>query len=313
MKKKYFYIILFFVFSVFQKQNLYAQKFEAKASIDTTHFLIGDYLSVHLKLINSNHLTTIFPEAEFDTASKFEVVNISKIDTTTQGYNRTFVYTIFDSGNYVIPPFQFLIQGKNKIDTLFTQPLSIVIKGIPVDTLKAMRPIKKPMDIPMTFREYLPYLIIIGLVLILVAAALYYLFFIRKKKPKLIAQQPEIIYTPYQKAMMLLNELEKENIMADETKLKIYYTRLTDIIREYIEHQFNIAALESTTDELMERLKYSTIDAASRLQLFELLSEADMVKFAKAKPGLNEHIAALMAARKFVEQTKPVQQTNLTT
>jgi hypothetical protein len=63
----------------------------------------------------------------------------------------------------------------------------------------------------------------------------------------------------------------------------------------------------------MERLKYSSIDAASRMQLFELLSSADMVKFAKAKPGMNEHEAALISARKFVEQTKLVEQNNLTT
>jgi hypothetical protein len=308
MKKKILHIaLLILVFGIIQKQNLYAQKYEATAKLDTSVFLIGDHISVRLNFANNNHLTTIFPEAEFDTASKFEVVNISKIDTTPQGYNRTFIYTIFDSGKYVIPPFQFLIQNKNKIDTLFTQPLSLTVKSIPVDTLKAMRPIKKPLDIPLTFREYVPYLIIGWLVLMFISAILFYVFVMRKRKQKLLAQQAEIIYTPYQKAILLLDELEKENITVDENKVKIYYTRLTDIIREYVEHQFKISALESTTDELMERLKYSTINASSRMQLFELLSEADMVKFAKAKPGNNEHSAAMLSARNFLEQTKPVE------
>lgn len=312
MKLKDLYNVVFvLVIGFFLSQNLYAQKFTASAKTDSTIYNIGDHIIVKLQLNNPKHLPVIWADLNTDTSSHFELIGASKIDTNANGFSQNVVYTNFDSGNYIFPAFIFYINNKNKIDTIKTEPFQLRCKGIVVDTLKDIRTIKKPIEIPYTFREYLPYIIVIWAALAIVLAALFYFLVIRKRKQKQLKAKVEVYYSPYQKAIMKLDELEKENLpMKDE--IKLYYTRLTDILREYLETQYKIAALESTTDELMERLKYSSIDAASRMQLFELLSSADMVKFAKAKPGMNEHEAALISARKFVEQTKPVEQNNLT-
>ncbi|MFM2224138.1 MAG: hypothetical protein RJA07_340 [Bacteroidota bacterium] len=310
MKLKFIHTVFcLLMIGVFLSPNLYAQNITASAKTDSTNYTIGDHIVVNLQLNNPKHLPVVWADLNTDTSSHFEILGASKIDTTINGFSQKAVYTNFDSGNYTFPAFTFYINNNNKIDTLTTQPFSLHFKGIAVDTLKDIRTIKKPLDIPYTFREYLPYIIVIWLALAAVLAILFYFLVIRKRKLKQQNAIPEIYYTPYQKAMMKLDELEKQNLpMKDE--IKLYYTTLTDILREYLETQYKIAALESTTDELMERLKYSSIDAASRMQLFELLSSADMVKFAKAKPGINEHEAALISARKFIEQTKPLEQSN---
>jgi uncharacterized membrane protein len=299
-------VVLSFVIGIFISKISFAQNLTVSAKLDSAKVLIGDHIALKLEVSNPNHFNTLFPDANFDTTSKFEIVNVSKIDTTTTGYNRTFIYTIFDSGKYEIPALKFLIQHNNKTDTLFSNPLSINVAGIPVDTMKAFRPIKKMMDIEMTFREMLPYIIVGGIVFLLIAVLIVYLIFFRKKKEIIVQAAPAVHLTPYQKAMLAFDNLEKENLIADD-KVKLYYTKLTDILRNYLEEQYKVAALESTTDELMERIKFSAIDAASKLQLHEILSSADMVKFAKAKPGLNEHAAAMLAAKGFVERTKPME------
>jgi hypothetical protein len=307
MKLKFINIaVIIFSIGISLSQNLFAQSVTVSAKLDSARFSIGDHIAVHFEVNNPNHFSTLFPDANFDTTSKFEIVNVSKIDTTKEGYKRTIIYTNFDSGNYVIPTFQILVQHDKKVDTLFTAPLSVYVKGIAVDTLKAIRPIKKMMEIDYTFKEMLPYIIIGGIIFLLIAALVVYLIFFRKKKQIVVKVSPTVHYTPYQKAMMAFDNLEKENLIASD-EVKMYYTKLTDILREYLEEQYKVAALESTTDELMERIRFSSIDAASKMQLHEILSSADMVKFAKAKPGLNEHAAALVAARGFVERTKPVE------
>ena len=175
-------ILIIFSIGIFLSQNLFAQNVTVSAKLDSSRFSIGDHIAVHFEVNNPNHFSTLFPDVNFDTTSKFEIVNVSKIDTTKEGYKRTIIYTNFDSGNYVIPAFQILVQHDKKVDTLLTTPLSVYVKGIAVDTLKAIRPIKKMMEIDYTFKEMLPYIIIGGIIFLLIAALIIYLIFFRKNK-----------------------------------------------------------------------------------------------------------------------------------
>ena len=84
---------------------------------------------------------------------------------------------------------------------------------------------------------------------------------------------------------------------------KSYYTRLTDILREYINDRFGFNATEMTSYEILERLEESR-DKDSLNELRELLSTSDMVKFAKFKPMLNENDRNLVSAMEFVNETK---------
>ena len=84
---------------------------------------------------------------------------------------------------------------------------------------------------------------------------------------------------------------------------KEYYTRLTDILREYINDRFGFNATEMTSDQILEALEESR-DKESLNELRDLLSTSDMVKFAKYKPMLNENDRNLLTALEFVNETK---------
>ena len=161
MKNRFLHIGFWvLIFGFFQNQISFAQNVTVAAKLDSARFLIGDHVAVHFEINNPNHLPTQWTELNFDTASHFELIGAAKIDTNKNGFSQTVFYTNFDSGHYTIPAFTFLVKQNNKVDTLQTQPLSIYLKGIPVDTLKAIRPIKNLMQIPYTFKEILPYLLI---------------------------------------------------------------------------------------------------------------------------------------------------------
>ena len=94
--------------------------------------------------------------------------------------------------------------------------------------------------------------------------------------------------TPFEIAINSLNELDEKKINS-QIEYKIYYTQMTDIIKNYFEKDAEISAFESTSNELIEKiillkskklkLSNETID-----DFRKVLENADLVKFAKYTP-----------------------------
>jgi hypothetical protein len=90
-------------------------------------------------------------------------------------------------------------------------------------------------------------------------------------------------------------------VPGDDAALKEYYSDISFLVREYIEGKLSLPALECTTAELLGRLagvegKERWISALERLLL-----EADLVKFAKHRPALDQGRRALADAEEVVE------------
>jgi hypothetical protein len=127
---------------------------------------------------------------------------------------------------------------------------------------------------------------LLGFLLIIGLAALIYWFIKKYQKKKIEA---EIYKTPIEKATSLLNSLEQKELW-QKGEVKEYYSELTNIVRNYIEEAIEIPAMESTTSELIEGLKVASLKKKMMLSqdtienLFVVLKQADLVKFAKSKP-----------------------------
>ena len=104
------------------------------------------------------------------------------------------------------------------------------------------------------------------------------------------------------------DELKKiETIKADKVAKredpKAYYTELTDVIRIYIKERFGFNAMEMTSAEIIERLLEEK-DKESIHDLKVMFETADLVKFAKYAPLMNENDMNLVNAVDFINQTK---------
>jgi len=216
------------------------------------------------------------------------------------------VLTSFDSGRYTIPKQQVLINNK----IFFTDSLLVSVATVKVDTLKQqMFPIKAIKSEPKTFDDYKPMLWWILLILAIIATALYFIF---KKKEK--KEEPIIVIAPIQEALQRLKELDEKQLL-QQNKIKTYYTELTDIVRTYIEKDIYIPALESTTNELIDTI--NDFNESSKLgisketiqQLKEVLESADMVKFAKSKPIVEEIKAHRNLSERILQNLKPAKET----
>ena len=101
---------------------------------------------------------------------------------------------------------------------------------------------------------------------------------------------------------------EIERIKADDRwraggQSKEYYTELTDAIREYLNDRFGFNATEMTTGEIVDNLMRVS-DKETIKELEELLVMADLVKFAKFEPPMNENDRNILNAIEFVNRTK---------
>jgi len=277
MKKKLVYILFFIGFiGVAQEQPV-------TISVDTTTIRIGEQIQYKISVNETSNV--IFPEFKLDSLGKVEVVEALTIDTLKNKLEKKYILTSFDSGQYLIPQQKVLINSKQ----FLTDSLLVNVATVEVDTTKQkMYLIKSIKREPKTFDDYKHLWWWAIPILLLFALILYFIF--RKKIEKII---PKPYVAPIQEAMLRLKELDEKQLV-QQNKIKIYYSELTDIVRTYIEKDIKIPALESTTNELIETIEDFNessklgISKETIVQLKEVLESADLVKFAKSKPIIEE-------------------------
>ena len=309
MKYRLLYAILLVLLSG-GMYSLQAQQVTVKASIDSTHILIGDQLKLLLEVEKPKDLNVQFPQVPDTFSTKVEVVNRSKIDTiklddkTRQRLTQTLYITSFDSGKHQIPQFYFRMKNGQVLDSTATRELMFQVHTMKIDTTKGPIDIKTVYGAPVTLKEVMPY--ILGVILI--GALIFFIFYyIRwKKKNKPLFAKPEKPAEPAH--IIALRELDRIKVQKlwQQEKIKQYYSEVSDTIRTYILNRFEIPAMEQTSSETIStfKLRKDLVDDKTLDQLQHILSLADLVKFAKYSPLPDDNNLALMNAYFFVNQTK---------
>ncbi len=300
--------ILIFLIAVAAKPAV-SQQVKAEAKLDTTDILVGDQVGFHLSLTIPENYHFRWPSLNDTITGHVEIVRKTSPDTlhTDNGMMnivQQLTLTAFDSGYYVIPPVKFGYAPKG--DTLFqeteTEPYLLNVFTVAVDTTKSIKPIKGPQAAPYTFAELFPW-ILLALAVILIAGSIIYYFVKKEKKIPLFTPRPKPKLPPHRIALDALEQLKKEKIW-QQGKDKEYHTRLTDIIRVYLEDRFGVAAVEMTTPEILESAGKNTEIGKDNISLLsEILELADLVKFAKYKPQPSENEKAMEQAFAFVKNT----------
>jgi hypothetical protein len=262
--------------------TLFAQQ-KVVTSIDTTKNKIGAEFKLTLKTSVDTLSKVVFPKLK--NIGALEVIQSYPIDTIKKDDRyeliKKYGLTQFDSGKYTIPSIRILINNK----AFLTDSIKVEVANVEVDTLRQkMYDIKDIVKAQDSWGDWWKYLLVL-LLIIGIGAFIYWYTKIRQKKKI----EEEIYKTPIEKATSLLNNLEKKELW-QHGEIKAYYSELTDIARNYIEEAIEIPAMESTTSELIEGLKTASLKKKMKLSketienLFVVLKQADLVKFAKSQP-----------------------------
>lgn len=303
MMLRFFFIstLLFFASSLLAQQ--------VNISPDKKRIRIGEEIKLTIQAKAPSNKEVVWPNMKDTLGGYFDILKALKLDTISDaGANelvleRRISITSFDSGSHQLPKLLFEFKGSEGIDSVYTDPLSFSILTVPVDTTLAIKDVRDILEVPFEIGEYLPWVLGgIALVAILVAALYFYL---NRKKP-LKPAASKVVIVPWKKALQELFRIEKEKIWK-EGKVKAYYSEVSDTIREYLEDQFKIPALELTSDEILAQLRSRSWSNEVILNVKELLQLSDLVKFAKEKPTEVSHARSLELARDIIANTKPAE------
>lgn len=285
-----------------------------KAKLDSTQLVMGHVTALHLEIVQDCGTRGFLALEKSDTlTSVVEIADKPKADTTSLGnnreqINRDLILQAFDSGLYVLPPLAYVV-GR---DTFESNPLSLKVLPVPVDTTKDIIGIKPVEGVPFKILDWVPDWIAdywwawLLAVLVIAGALYYYLKWYRHGRNPLRPEKKRL--PPYEEAMLNLEALKQRQLWQNGQE-KEYFTGLTDILRVYIDRRFGVNAVEMTSSEIVKTLKQRGETRAVNEQLTMILEMADIVKFAAVRPLADDNEMAYQRAVHFVEQTKPVDDT----
>ena len=210
--------------------------------------------------------------------------------------------TSFDSGQQFIPPFEIIINGTERQ----TDPYMIQVEMVKVDTTLAIKDIKGVQDVPISVFEWIRYhwKWFAGFAVLAILVFGIYLIIKNKNKELDLGEKVELpLIPPYELAIQKLKKLQ-DGKWWQQGDVKYYHASISEILREYLEKEFDFPALEQTTREVMRSIRLTGIDNLQQKHLNKILVLSDLVKYAKEKPIAEENEEMMALALEFVDKTK---------
>lgn len=285
LNNKSFRFVFFCICFLWHSIGASAQKIDAQ--IDSLSIKIGQELSYKIEVEVDTSSLVVFPEGQ--TFLPLEMIESYQVIATRMKDRfrlvKEYGLTQFDSGTYTIPR-QKVVIGDYEF---FTDSLQVDVNNIVVDTTKqGLYDIKPIVQVSKSPSNWGLYFLVVLMLLGLVVFLLYW--FIWKSKP-LTEEEKAALLPPYERAKLALKVLDDSSYLQNN-EIKAYYSDLTQIIRTYLDEKVYDRALESTTDQLINRIKLlregNKIDLSKEdiKNIETILKRADLVKFAKSKPDI---------------------------
>ena len=287
--------------------NVQAQ--QVKGAVDTTSIRIGEQITYEFQVEADSTDLVMFPEGQ--TFQPLEMIEAYQVDTSYAGAKMNLIkrygLTQFDSGSYTIPRQVVSINQQ----PFYTDSVAIEVNNVVVDTTKqGLYDIKDIVAVERATSKFWEYLLYFLLLAAIIGGFL--VFIIRRSRKKAAAEQK---LPPFEQALFSLKQLDEEykepaRGIDERDVTKAYYSKLTDIVRRYLDEEVYDRSMESTSSELIERLmlekQEGKIDLSKEtiLKLDQILKRADLTKFARTSPGTGQAEADRLVAEEIVKETK---------
>ena len=287
-----------------------AQEVKITSSFDSTRIFIGDQIKFTVTVDQPSNLRLTLPVFKDTLCKNIEIISGPRIDSISSQNGmvkiiQKYLITSFDSGRYQVQPVFAETKNEGGLKRFYSD-YSILkvlrVKIAPADTTAKIFDIIKPYKARVTIGEVLPWLLIAAITGVLIWTALRFLRKLKKSKTGIetfIPTDPAHVI-----AFRELESLKNEELW-QKCEIKKYYTKLTEILRQYLENRFRVYSLELTTAETLEALfKTGFKKDGSYNNLKTVLTGADLVKFAKYNPVASDNESHFQNSWNFVLATR---------
>lgn len=295
---------------------------QLNARLDSTTLLMGRMTILNLELVKDENkpgklliLERVSPEGLISLlGDSVELRAAFTSDTVKLGSGRLqinyrFPLQSFDSGAYQLPEFEYA----EKFDTARSNRVMLKVVPVKATANDSISPMVGPMA-PFynnsfeKFTDKIPDLLYYywWLILLAIIAVAFLIWAILRYRKTGVLLRPKPQPSPYETAIKKLNNLKGAKLWEQGLE-RDYFTRLTDILREYLQGRFGINAMEMTSAQILDTLHAQKDLDIQKRYVEQILKIADFVKFAKMRPLPDDNIEAFTNALRFVEETKPVE------
>ncbi|MCA6362974.1 MAG: hypothetical protein IM638_08040 [Bacteroidetes bacterium] len=312
MKRSIYTILLVLLHTLLWAQT--SPRIEVNAALKQNTIRIGEQIELRLSVRyreGSKKTNVVWPALKDTLCKGVEIIKTDSLhtdlrDRTSVLYEQWKIITItsFEEGQWVIPAMTFKVD-----DVPFSSPpLVLTVNTVAVDTTQDIKDIKDIMAVPPPILKEKSAISkwwwMAGGAFILLVSGLI-LWLLNRKKPatvptlQIVPGGPE----PHERVLEELLALGRRKMWEDPAELKNYHTRLTEILRSWVAERYRMGALEMTTGEILQHLRYKYADETAVLLLRDVLLMADTVKFAKNIPVPEDNARSLNTAMEFVRKT----------
>lgn len=289
----------------------YDQEFvHCRQTVEPTTINAAGQLKVTLDMQTKEGYALTFP-SDSQSFGDFVPVSIRKGEVVFAGnglVSQTVEYTLEPPGpgSFQIPALTISSWEKAKDEAeaveLATEAMPITVSSLFADPKRQpelhdiLPPVSQPFSKLVVAGAAVALLLLLALIVWLIK---------RKRKPE--PGPPQL--PAHIRAGKALDRLLAEQLLA-KGEVKLFYQRVSDILRSYIEERFGVKAPERTTEEFLAEIGGKTLTAqpglvAHKLLISKFLTHCDLVKFAKHQPSSDETDMAVAICREFIHATRP--------
>jgi len=281
---------------------------EVSAQVDTSVITIGDRITYSIIIDREEDLRIARP-GEGLNLGMFEIKDyhfpepIHEKGRVIEQFD--FSISVYDTGKYAIPPFPvaYFTEPTDTVFSIIEAPaIDIYVQSVLTgEDAAELRDVKAPLSVPV---DYLFWIILTITAIFLVVSVWLVFYLIKKRREKGYLFTPPIPPRPaHEIALEALGALYASDLLETES-YKEFFSRISEILRVYMEGRFYFSALEETSAEILAELKHHVEQKDLKLAMKEILSLSDLVKFAKYKPHSDEIAPVKEQALLFINETK---------
>ena len=302
MKKLLGFALLFFILSGSWALAAESDDIRVKAEVDKAFLTIGDPVTYTVTVEHSPDIQVLsnIPAPASDVLEIKRVEDIHRKLKKKSIDGRKFMLTTYRLGEFVLDPVTIEYRKNGQaVKKVQTNKLYLTVKSVAGgEKLEDIRDVKSV--IPFKFRMGKFLWTLVGLSL---ATAGFFLYrFLRKHKALALPEAPPL--TPEEEALLHLTELFESDLLK-RAFIKLYYLRLSEILRSYFEKRYKILAVESTTSEILRAIRPLHLEPGLYQKIQYVLESSDLAKFAKWVPTPSETIQLNKKAEEIVREAAP--------